>query len=217
MVCFDPFYKVLAREQADEVSAVDVSRVLGEIDRIAECGPAVLLIHHTTKGRSGDKQLTDRGSGSGVMARDYDAAFTLSPHQDHPAEWTVLEAVLRNHPSPAARTVEFRNGLFVVRDDVLPQVETSLTAKRAQQSGPSPEELSAKVAEWIATPTKTADIIDRIRSEFSIGEKKAEAVIRQLERGGFTRSRTSTFPCHWIIAPPDQQDKPPVQRGLGME
>ena len=134
-IFFDPFYKVLAREKADEVSAADVSRVLDGLDKIAECGPAVVLIHHGTKGRIGDKQITDRGSGSGVLSRDFDGCITMSPHQDHPAEWTVLETILRNHPSPAAKTVEFRNGLFIVRNDVLPVVETSLTAKAPNSQG----------------------------------------------------------------------------------
>ena len=215
LIICDPFYNLLDRANVDECSGRDVSRVLGGLDAIAERGPAIAIVHHTTKGRAGDKQAIDRGSGTGVMARDYDCCFTLTPHRDHPSEWIVLETILRNYRSPDAITIEFRDGIFMMRDDVPAEVETSLTAKRGQQAGPSAEELSAIVAEWITGPMKTVEIADRIRKDYRVGEKKAEAVIRQLARDGFVRSKSHTRPAYGIIAPPDSQDsKPPTQKGL---
>lgn len=201
VVFVDPFYKLLAHERADEVSAPDVSRVLGKIDELAERGPAVCLVHHGTKGRLGDKQTIDRLSGTGVLARDYDGCFTLTPHRDHPNEWFVLDTILRNYRSPDAVTVEFQNGLFVVRNDVPPETLTSKTAARIEQTGPSAEELTPLVARWITEPIRTGDLIDKIRDQFSIGEKKAAAIIRQLEREGFKRSKSGTFPSYAVISP----------------
>lgn len=218
LIIFDPFYKMADRVDADENSAKEVAHILGKLDELAEQGPAICVVHHGTKGRIGDKQVIDRASGSGVIARDFDGMLTLAPHQDHPGEWIVIEATLRNYPSPAAMTVQFRDCIFTVRPDVLPVVETSLTAKRAQQSGLSVEELAGQVGEWITEPSKTTDITDRIRSEFHVGRDKAADVVRQLERLGFVRGKSKTSPAYATIAPPVVQgstDTPPKQKGFG--
>lgn len=218
VLVFDPFYKLLAHEGADEIKAPEVARVLSKIDRLAEQGPAVCIVHHDPKGRAGDRQTVDRGSGSGVVARDYDCCFTLTPHRDEPGEWFVLETVLRNYRSPEAQTIEFRDGMFVVRDDVPPEVQTSQTVNRAQQTGPAVESLALIVRGWVTVDIETTGLAERIRTEFNIGQKKAEAVIRQLESYGFVRSKTKSWPSRWIISPPESREPPPntqpVQRVL---
>jgi hypothetical protein len=218
LIVFDPWYKLLDRKGLDESRAADMAVILGKIDEITERGPAILIVHHGTKGRIGDKQAIDRASGSGLLGRDADSHFTLTPHRDHSGEWLVLETILRYYRSPDAVTIEFRNGIFIIRTDVPPLVETSQTANRAKQAGPSIEELSVIVKGWITGSARTADIIDRIRREFSVGEKKADAVIRQLEGEGFTRSKTKSYPAYGIITPSDSQNSisytPPIQREL---
>ncbi len=38
---------------------------------------------------------------------------TLAPHADYSGDWLVLETILRNYPSPEAKTLEFRDcGVF---------------------------------------------------------------------------------------------------------
>ena len=215
VIIIDPLYKLLNHEKADEVSSVDVSRVLGKIDEIAERGPAVCIVHHGTKGHIGDKQAIDRLSGSGVLARDFDGCFTLTPHRDHSNDWLVLETILRNYRSPDAQTIEFRDGAFVVRNDVPSEVLTSKTVARAQQAGPTPEMMALVVGSWITAETKTEDVKDRLKPHFKVGRDKAAAVIRQLERNGFVRGKSKTKPAYGIISPPDV---PPTKGALpGMQ
>lgn len=76
LIILDPLYKV---QQGDENSAEAISKFCNALDKIAhETGAAVVYDHHHPKGNTGDKKITDRGSGSGVFARDADAICDLS-------------------------------------------------------------------------------------------------------------------------------------------
>lgn len=76
LIILDPLYKV---QQGDENSAEAISTFCNALDKIAhETGAAIVYDHHHPKGGTGDRKVTDRGSGSGVFARDADAICDLS-------------------------------------------------------------------------------------------------------------------------------------------
>lgn len=71
----DPIYKVNA---GDENAAKDVNELLREFDRLCAATNANLVYaHHHAKGSQYGKRALDRGSGSGVIGRDADAAIDL--------------------------------------------------------------------------------------------------------------------------------------------
>ena len=75
-IILDPLYKV---QQGDENSAEAISTFCNALDKIAhETGAAIIYDHHHPKGTVGNKKVIDRGSGSGVFARDADAICDLS-------------------------------------------------------------------------------------------------------------------------------------------
>lgn len=75
-IILDPLYKV---QQGDENSAEAIIRFCNALDNIAhETGAAVIYDHHHPKGSAGERKVIDRGSGSGVFARDADAICDLS-------------------------------------------------------------------------------------------------------------------------------------------
>jgi len=75
-IILDPLYKV---QQGDENSAEAIIKFCNALDKIAhETGAAVIYDHHHPKGSAGQKKVIDRGSGSGVFARDADAMCDLS-------------------------------------------------------------------------------------------------------------------------------------------
>lgn len=75
MIILDPIYKITA---GDENSAKDVGRFCNNIDKICkESGCAIFYTHHHAKGDQGAKKTMDRGSGSGVFARDPDLIMDL--------------------------------------------------------------------------------------------------------------------------------------------
>ena len=71
----DPIYKINA---GDENAAKDVNELLREFDRLcAQTNANLVYAHHHAKGSQFGKRALDRGSGSGVIGRDADAAIDL--------------------------------------------------------------------------------------------------------------------------------------------
>jgi len=94
IISFDPLYKVAAGAEND---ARDAKIILDAFDKLAEnTGAAILYIHHDAKGFSGDRDIRDRGAGSNVIGRDYDACITLTPHAAH-ENAAVVDVLLRNY------------------------------------------------------------------------------------------------------------------------
>lgn len=74
-VIFDPLYKVM---MGDENSAGDMAHFCNYFDMVCrEMGCAAIYCHHHSKGSQSGKNVMDRGSGSGVFARDPDAIIDL--------------------------------------------------------------------------------------------------------------------------------------------
>ena len=75
-IILDPLYKV---QQGDENSAEAIAAFCNALDKIAhETGAAIIYDHHHPKGAVTNKKVIDRGSGSGVFARDADAICDMS-------------------------------------------------------------------------------------------------------------------------------------------
>lgn len=71
----DPIYKI---NSGDENAAKDINELLREFDRLcAETNANLVYAHHHAKGSQFGKRALDRGSGSGVIGRDADAAIDL--------------------------------------------------------------------------------------------------------------------------------------------
>ena len=76
LLILDPIYKITA---GDENSAEAVGKFCNNLDKIAsETGCAIFYTHHHAKGDQGGKKAMDRGSGSGVFARDPDLMIDLT-------------------------------------------------------------------------------------------------------------------------------------------
>ena len=75
-IILDPIYKISSGE---ENSAKDVSRFCNQIDKIVNITEAAAgYVHHHSKGSQAGKRAEDRGSGSGVFARDADALLDIT-------------------------------------------------------------------------------------------------------------------------------------------
>jgi len=74
-VIVDPLYKVLT---GDENSAEQMARFFNNFDSICyTLGTTVIYSHHHSKGPQSGRSSMDRGSGSGVFARDPDALLDM--------------------------------------------------------------------------------------------------------------------------------------------
>jgi len=74
-IVIDPIYKVIT---GDENSADKMAAFCNQFDKVCnalEC--SVIYCHHHSKGSQGQKQASDRASGSGVFSRDPDAVLDI--------------------------------------------------------------------------------------------------------------------------------------------
>lgn len=129
LVILDPIYKVITGSEND---ASDMGRFCNLFDRICEMGCSTAVVHHHSKGAQGMKNAMDRGSGSGVFARDADALIDFSKlvlldsnneividEKDPSAEAYRAEFTLREFRRPDPVNVWFEFPLFRVDDETL--------------------------------------------------------------------------------------------------
>jgi len=132
IISFDPLYKVATGAE----NAIEDGRIiLNAFDWLIEkTGAAVAYVHHDAKGFSGDRDIRDRGAGSNVIGRDYDACITLTPHVTE-ADAAVVDVLLRNYrpqnPFTVLWTEDGETGgyKFELRPELVPTKKTSSNAK----------------------------------------------------------------------------------------
>jgi len=132
VIALDPLYKLTT---GIENAAEDVKIILNAFDMMAEfTGAAIAYVHHDPKGSPGDRDIRDRGAGSNVLGRDYDACITLTAHAHEP-DAVVIDTLLRNYPPQELFTISWAveengNHYFVVRTDLMPEKKTSKTKSK---------------------------------------------------------------------------------------
>lgn len=178
IVCIDPLYKAAVGK---ENAAEDLKIVLGQFDRLAEdTGAAVLYIHHDRKGFVGEQDPRDRGAGSNVLGRDYDAALTLTGHAVE-EDAIVVETLTRNYrgadPFVAQWTENPTGGYcFEVRPDLPPTKKTSATA-RAQDT--TSFELVKPMALGLVKggPLEVREFKSRLRAKAGLTRERADRFV----------------------------------------
>lgn len=123
LIVIDPLYKVVG---GDENKSDVMIELFSRFDELChKTGAALAYVHHESKGRMGDRDKVDRGSGSGVIGRDYDCCLQLDAHGTEEEGLHLLSTVCRNYVSPDDMTIQFADGRFVNRPDVEAVVLTS--------------------------------------------------------------------------------------------
>jgi len=128
LIIFDPLYKIAT---GVENTAEDMKALMACFDTLAEeTGAAIAYIHHDPKGSPGDKNIQDRGAGSNVLSRDYDAALALTQHATE-QEAIVIEILQRNYPPIEPFSIVWTNEgdgyCFRRADNIIPEKKTSRT------------------------------------------------------------------------------------------
>jgi len=179
VIAIDPLYKI---STGVENAAEDTKKTLGLFDVLAErTGAAVVYVHHDAKGFSGDRDIRDRGSGSGVLGRDYDACLTLTPHATED-DAVVIETLLRNYAPQHAITAGWAdtgNGgyRFEVRPDLAPTPKTSMTARVTDAAT---FEACHPVALMMLrdVPMNMGEFKDQLRTKTGIGQKRIDRYVK---------------------------------------
>lgn len=177
VICLDPLYKVAT---GAENAAEDLKVVLGLFDTLAEqTGAAVVYVHHDAKGFAGDRQTADRGSGSGVLGRDYDACMTLTPHASDD-DAIVVESLLRNYRPQGATTIGWQEDdaggyRFELRPDLSPTKRTSTNNRDAVSFDAAHPVALAMLAKG---PMLMEPFKDELGKKTGLGEKRIDRYVR---------------------------------------
>jgi len=184
VILIDPLYKLV---DGDENSAHDMKPLLREFDELAEdTGAAVVYVHHDPKGRAGDRDIRDRGAGSGVLGRDYDACITLTQQRDD-EQAAVVECLLRNYKPRKPFVAEWNIDRF--QPSNLPVV----VQNSSNATGPTKplEDLIDEAIKLIKEPVYTLEFDAILHDHLGLSHKNArilrnkmirQRVIQQSER-----------------------------------
>jgi hypothetical protein len=93
-IVLDAWYRFIPKGVSENDNA-DVMALYNLLDQYAaESGAAIVAVHHASKGKQGDKAVTDVGAGAGAQSRAADAHVVLRPHEEDGC--IVLEAAVRS-------------------------------------------------------------------------------------------------------------------------
>jgi len=169
-ILIDPLYKLV---DGDENSAHDMKPVLKQFDDLAEAtGAAVAYVHHDPKGRPGDRDIRDRGAGSGVLGRDYDACITLTRHRDD-ADSAIIETLLRNYPPRKPFVASWDDGFFHVSD--LPTVAQNSSNAARGSSKPIDEDIDEALNQLVE-PVYCQEFDNLLHGRLGLSRERARAV-----------------------------------------
>jgi len=119
----DPIYLVHEEEENDSVAMKAICKRI--LATMSETRSAVMIVHHDAKGKAGDRDKRDRGSGSGVMGRFCDGRVLLTPHKDDPDHLICVETMYRYLPPQEGITCRMEDGRLVIVEGETCAPETS--------------------------------------------------------------------------------------------
>ena len=125
LVVLDPMYMM---HEGDENAAVEMVPFIRRLSSMMqETGAALLIVHHDAKGRAGDRNVRDRGSGSSIMSRYCDARIVLTPHAQC-SDQVCIDLMARNYPPMEGFVARFSDDAFSVAQDAAYAPETTRNA-----------------------------------------------------------------------------------------
>ncbi len=174
IIAFDPLYKLM---NEGENATSDFRPILSAFDHLAEVtGAAAAYVHHDPKGEAGDRSLADRGAGSNILGRDYDACFALSRHCSGDENVAVVEVLLRNYPPVDGISIEWNGQCFMPRPDLPATKRTSKNKKNADKFPLSSYEQCA-VDLVKDRPLKISVFKDELKKKCALTVDRTKAVV----------------------------------------
>jgi hypothetical protein len=199
-IIIDPIYPLLI---GDESRPETWAPITGTFNRWAtECG-FVLYVHHDCKGAAGDKDIRDRGAGSGVAGRNAYARLTLTQHRDDPDNSVVLNFMLRGYKPRDGITLRFEDDAFHLSD----AAPTAQTARDRQARRGVVTVTPAQAVALVADKPIRASAFMAQLSAMGLAEKRARALRDGLIDDGTLSVHRHGFPSvSWYGTPSGIRD-----------
>jgi hypothetical protein len=203
LVAVDPVYKL--SPAGNENDSTDAKGIVAVLDRLAETtGAAVCYCHHTTKGAAGDRAAIDRGAGSGVLARAFDACLSIIPHKTEPGAM-VAEYILRNYAPREAFAIRWVDGRFLLAGDLEATGETSASRRNAAMRGQDADSLTDKALAMLNGKVwPLARYKATVSSKLGLGERRTDDLLQLVRAApGVAAGKPRAFGAAWVIGPAD--------------
>jgi|694.fasta_scaffold90268_1 hypothetical protein len=139
LIVLDALYRMLP-DGTSESDNAQMTALYNMLDSYADqLNASFAVVHHSSKGEQGGKNVTDVGSGAGAISRAADAHLTVRPHEQDGL--SVLEGRVRSFQSPEPQTIQFDWPLWtavegmeaVVRDPAAKQRQAREDARKTQK------------------------------------------------------------------------------------
>ncbi len=208
IVILDPIYKLAPT--GDENASQDAKKIVAMLDDLAEkSGATVVYCHHAAKGSPGDRIATDRGAGSGILARAFDGSLSIMPHKCE-SDAFVFEWTLRNYQCRIPEAVRWQNNHFELATDILPEPETGKTRHaKAMRSCVTTDTLVDRAIGMLADkPLLLATFKRQIQDRLGVGERRAGEIVAEIKgRPGICSAKEKRMSGAWYIGPEDAVKK----------
>ena len=126
VVILDPLYVMVDGNENDGEVMRDLMLWMDQL--MLECECALVYSHHDAKGKPGDRDTRDRGSGSNMTIRAADTVLTLTHHAEIETG-VVVDILNRNYQSPNPFTAVFADCVLHRTSDA-PVPKTSATERK---------------------------------------------------------------------------------------
>jgi hypothetical protein len=138
VVALDSWYRMIPGD-IDENSNSAMTQLYNLLDHYAAMiRSAFVLVHHSTKGRQGEKAITDVGAGAGAMSRAADCHLILRAHSQE--DCAVLESALRSFAPMAAIGLRWMYPTWTLAGDIdVTDLKRDRTGRRQAAVKPAKE------------------------------------------------------------------------------
>lgn len=192
LIIVDPLYKILGRRSENDAS--EMGDLLNRLENIASnAGASLAVAHHFAKGNAAGKEIIDRSSGSGVIARDGDTIISLTPHEEE--DCFTMDFVVRDFEPVAPRVLRWQYPYF--RADASLDPQNLKLPKGKMKAGPlSIEDLEGAIQDCLENTPEPKSIeeitlkvghVHRTRTLIGLMVKTGKVITQDVQKGGMGR------------------------------
>ena len=171
LLVIDSVYKIPGIQ--NENDNAERAQLYASFDRIAGTAKVgVFLVHHSTKGDQGNKNVRDVGSGAGSQVRAVDMHMVMREHQTD--NCFVLDSVVRSFPPSFPRVLRLRWPCFEAAIDEDPALLKRPTRGGVSQTAPPPPQEIAKAGFWLNGPFTSSEVETLVVDAFACSKADAK-------------------------------------------
>ncbi|MEN9846999.1 MAG: hypothetical protein RIS36_2146 [Pseudomonadota bacterium] len=185
VIILDPLYLLVDGNENDSEAILALVKSIDRIIRDTQA--AFIYVHHDIKGTyPGERLNVDRGSGSGLLGRHWDAQIALTEHAESERA-VVFEFGSREYAPPPPMTMERTNGCLVC-SSLTPFKRTKNSDRRNEPTREEKAEMIREAASYAAElitlmdKAKTTEVKNFLQGRYpAIGERGARRLTYQLD------------------------------------